>query len=119
MATERRSRTVLCRRWTGVVFASLAVAGCANGVLFNNGLYSHITLPLTFNTRPTQMQSVTKLGRGDIEHFQYQVSIEMGSNGIGDVAKRHGMETVYYADLEKQSFLFGIWRREFIHVYGK
>src|SRR5512139_1113345 len=87
-----------------ILFLSLIMAGCANGVLFNNGLYSHIIVPLTSNTGPTEMQSSTKLGRGDIEHIQYQVSIELGSNGIGDIAKKHGIETVYYADLEKQGF---------------
>jgi hypothetical protein len=95
------------------------LTGCANGLLLNNGLYKHIITPLTFNREPTELQDATKKGRGDIEHFQYQVSIEMGANGIGDVARKHGIETIYYADMEKQSFLFGVWQREFIHVYGR
>jgi hypothetical protein len=119
MVTDRGSKGMLNSRLIGIALFSLILTGCANGVLFNNGLYSHIIVPLTFNTEPTEMESSTKLGRGDIEHFQYQVSIEIGSNGIGDIAKKHGIGTVYYADLEKQSFLFGIWQREFIHVYGK
>ena len=97
----------------------LSLTGCANGVLFNNGLYSHITTPVTFNQKPTDLQDVNKLGRGRIEHIQYQITVEVGTNGIGDVAKKHGMETVYYADMERQSFLFGLWQREFIHIYGK
>jgi len=59
------------------------------------------------------------LGRECIEHIQYQISIEDGSNGIGDIAKKHGMETVYYADMERQTLLFGLWQREFIHIYGR
>ncbi len=101
------------------VMALLLVAGCANGVLLNNGLYTHVTVPLTFNREPTEMKVSTRQGSGDIEHIQYQIGIEAGSNGIGDVARKHGIQTIYYADLEKQSFLFGIWQREFIHIYGK
>jgi len=91
----------------------------ANGTLFNSGLYSHIKTPITFNKRPTELSDSTKTGHGDIEHIQYQVSIQVGTNGIGDIAKKHGMETVYYADLERQTFLFGLWQREFIHIYGR
>jgi hypothetical protein len=100
-----------------VVLATLT--GCANGVLLRNGLYTHVITPLTFNREPTELQDTTKRGRGNIEHFQYQVSVEVGKNGLGDVAKKHGIETIYYADREKQSFLFGIWQREFVHVYGR
>ncbi len=97
----------------------LILTGCANGILFNSGLYSHITTPITFNQKPTELKDSTKKGHGDIEHIQYQISISVGTNGIGDIAKKHGMETVYYADLERQSFLFGLWQREFIHIYGR
>ncbi len=40
------------------------------------------------------------------------------SNAIGDIAKEHGIETVYYADLEELSVL-GIWHEYTIHIYGK
>jgi hypothetical protein len=97
----------------------LLMAGCANGVLFNNGLYSHTVEPLSFNREPTEMLIDNKQGGGDIKHLQYIVSIEIGTNGIGDVAKKNGIETVYYADIEKRSFIFGIWRQQIIHVYGR
>ena len=99
-------------------FIVLLIPACANGVLFN-GLYTHITTPVTFNQKPTELKDSQMLGRGRIEHIQYQISIEVGSNGIGDIAKKHGMETVYYADMERQTFLFGLWQREFIHIYGR
>ncbi len=97
----------------------LLVAGCANGVLFNNGLYSHTVEPLTFNREPTEVLIDNKQGVGDIKHVQYIVSIQIGTNGIGDVAKKSGIETVYYADIEKRSFVFGIWQQQIIHLYGR
>ncbi len=104
----------------GIVLAiSLLLTGCANGVLFNNGLYSHTVQPLTFNREPTTMLSDNQSGRGDIKHVQYLVSIEFGTNGIGDVAKKKGMETVYFADIEKRSYIFGIWQQQIIHLYGR
>ncbi len=103
-----------------IVFALfLLLSGCANGVLFNNGLYTHVIQPLTFNREPTEMLAENKLGRGDIKHLQYTVSVLVGTTGIGEVAKKYGMETVYYADIEKRSYLFGIWQQEIIHLYGK
>lgn len=95
------------------------LTGCANGVLFNNGLYSHTVVPLTLNREPTRMLSDNKEGRGDIKELHYQVSIEFGTNGIGEIAKKNGMDTVYYADIEKRSYIFGIWQQQIIHVYGR
>ncbi len=105
---------------TGIAFTfALLLTGCANGVLFNNGLYSHVVQPLTFNREPTEILTANRQGRGDIKHIEYTVSIQVGTTGIGDVAKKYGMETVYYADIEKRSFVFGLWQQEIIHLYGK
>ncbi len=97
----------------------LLMTGCANGVLFNNGLYSHTVVPLTFNREPTEILTDNKQGSGNIKHFQYIVSVQMGTNGIGEVAKKNGIETVYYADTEKKSFIFGLWQQQIVHLYGK
>ncbi len=104
----------------GIIVAFfLLMAGCANGVLFNNGLYSHTVEPLTFNRDPTEMLSDNKERGGDIKHLQYIVSIQVGTNGIGDIAKKNEIKTVYYADIEKRSFVFGIWQQQIIHLYGR
>jgi len=97
----------------------LLLTHCANGVLFNNGLYSHIVEPLTFNREPTEMLSDNKEGGGDIKHLQYIVTIEIGTNGIGDVAKKNGIANVYFADIERRSYIFGIWQQQIIHLYGR
>ena len=53
----------------------------------------------------------------DIQHIQFDVAVLVGEKGIGDDAKKHGIETVYYADTETRSVLFGLWREDIIHVY--
>jgi hypothetical protein len=97
--------------------------GCAQALLFNNGLYRHTIEPLTFNRNATDVRASAKLAKGHITELQYPLSsalsIRIGKNGIGDVAKAHGMTTVYYADLERRSVVFGLWSTEVVHIYGK
>jgi hypothetical protein len=106
-------------RMSVVIALSLLLAGCSNGVLFNSGLYSHTVEPLTFNRNPTEVEQSMLQANGDINHIQFRVSILWGTNGIGEVARKHGIETVYYADIEKLRVLFGIWQEDTVHVYGR
>ncbi len=103
-----------------VVSLSLLLAGCANGVLFGSGLYSHTVQPLTINPNPTEVRNSMKEAVGRINQFSYTVvSIRVGKNGLGDVAKEHGLGTVYFADIEKWAAVFGLWQMEVVHIYGK
>ena len=119
MATEGLPAGNACGPAAAVLALALLAAGCANGVLFNNGLYSHVVRPLTFNRQPTEILTGTEAGTGDIKQVQYHISISMGTNGIGEVAKKNGIETVHYADIEKRSYLFGLWQQEIVHIYGR
>ena len=38
--------------------------------------------------------------------------------GIGDIARQHGLEEVYFADLETLSIL-GYWEQQWVHIYGR
>jgi hypothetical protein len=93
-----------------------------NGTIFG-GLYSHTIEPLTFNNNPTEVRESLRQARGVINQVEYPLSsvltIRLGRNGLGDVAKRHGIETVYYADIENWSALFGLWSRDVVHIYGR
>jgi hypothetical protein len=105
-----------------IVFLTLtaALAGCTNGVLFGSGLYSHTVEPLTINPNPTEVRNSMKQASGYINQLQYQVvSIRVGKNGLGQVAKEHGLETVYFADIEKWSAVFGFWQMKVVHIYGR
>ncbi len=98
-----------------------ALGGTFNGTI-NGGLYSHTIEPLTINREPTETGNGLARARGDINQIQYPltvISIRVGRNGLGDVARKHGLTTVYYADIEKRSILFGIWQQQIIHVYGR
>jgi len=98
----------------------LILAGCTNGVLFNSGLYSHTIEPLTINPNPTEVRESMKQARGYMNQFQYEmVSIRVGKNGLGQVAKEHGLKTVYFADLERWSAAFGLWQMQVVRIYGR
>ena len=99
---------------------SIVIAGCANGVLFNGGLFSHIVQPLTLNSNSTEVSNSMKQARGYVNEVQYQVfSVRIGENGIGQVAKEHGLETIYFADIESWSAIFGLWQMNVVHIYGR
>ena len=46
------------------------------------------------------------------------VYVELNSTAIGDVAKRHGITTLYFADIEVFSVL-GIWTTTTLYLYGE
>jgi len=57
--------------------------------------------------------------------YNVQMAIQFGysgvagdSNAIGDIARKNGINTLYYADLETLSVLT-IWRQYTVHVYGQ
>ncbi len=96
-----------------VILASvLFITGCGTMGL----IYSHVTHPLDMNMSqtPTGVQEED----GDIKELAFYVSFLWDSNAIGDIAKEHGMETVYYADIELLRVL-GVWSRYTVHAYGK
>ncbi len=70
------------------------------------------------NTPVTDSQS-----HGMIIHIEEPISgyglyTELNSNAIGDIAKKHGLSKVYFADLEIFDVL-GIWHHEKLHIYGE
>jgi len=71
------------------------------------------------NTKITDMK-----GFGTIFHIQepisgYNLYIEFNSNAIGDIAKKHGLTKVYFADIEIFEVLGGIWQHQRLHIYGE
>lgn len=46
------------------------------------------------------------------------IYVQFNSNAIGDIAKKHGIKKVHFADLEKFSIL-GIWSYKKIYLYGE
>ena len=44
-------------------------------------------------------------GSGDWHTVQYYVQVDWGRNGLGEIARRHGLKCIHYADLETLSVL--------------
>jgi hypothetical protein len=79
-------------------------------------IYTHKTSPLDLDLSQTPMAE--KQCESDIKHFHYYVDIKWDTNAIGDIARKNGIETLYFADMETLSIL-GIWKQHTVHVYGK
>ena len=118
------------KKLTGYVCLAAVIAlvstGC--GAVVKNGhavlvgaVYTRVKYPLTtdLNHTPTAIDT----GGGKIVRIKepfsgYGISAEFYSNAIGGIAERHGLKTVYYADVERFSIL-GIWRHDEVIVYGE
>lgn len=108
------------------VLIALVSTGC--GAVVKNGhavlvgaVYTRVKFPLTTDLNRTP--AAVDTGGGKIirikEPFSgYGIYAEFNSNAIGEIAKRHGLKTVYYADIERLSIL-GIWRHDEVIVYGE
>ncbi|MBW2606856.1 MAG: hypothetical protein JRD05_04385 [Deltaproteobacteria bacterium] len=84
-------------------------------------IFTHIRVPYTKNLNNTPVTNIH--ANGIVFHAAEPVSgynfyIELDSNAIGDIAKKHGLKKFYFADLEIFSIL-GIWKHEKLHIYGE
>lgn len=105
---------------------ALVSTGC--GAVVKNGhavligaVYTRVKFPLT--TDLNQTPAGVDTGGGKIVRIKeplsgYGIYAEFNSNAIGEIAKSHGLKTVYYADVERLSIL-GIWRNDEVIVYGE
>jgi hypothetical protein len=73
-------------------------------------------MPLDTNLSHTRKG--TYHNKGNVKHLHFYVDVMWSSNAIGDIARRNGIKTVYFADLETLSVL-GIFKRYTVHVYGE
>jgi hypothetical protein len=72
-----------------------------------------------YNIRIVPDHGAGKTGSGNILHVAYDIyDVRWDSNAIGDIALRHGIETVYFADLERLSILRLI-NSYTVYIYGR
>ena len=121
---------VFGKKLTGCAYLAVVIAlvstGCGAVVKKGHGiligaLYTRVKLPLT--TDLNQTPAAVDIGSGKIVRIKeplssYGIYAEFNSNAIGEIAKRHGLKTVYYADVERLSIL-GIWRHDEVIVCGE
>lgn len=93
------------------------LSGCAYGIL-----YTDVTEPLTLDMNKTPYapasesssstqikEPITGLG----------LRAEWAGYGIGQAARRGGLERIYFADVRNEMVLGGIWQRTTVIVHGK
>ena len=101
---------------------SIVFMACALALLFSGCVYVHTVQPLTLNMDRTPVTSVEKTGSLKLITFPHTGGttplVAWDSAGIGDIAKKQGMDDVYFADLETLSIL-RIWNQYTVHIYGK
>lgn len=79
--------------------------------------YTHITEPLDVHFNATPAFETDR--RGDVKHFRYfVVDLQWDSNAIGQIAQEHGIDEVYYADIETLR-VWRVWSQTWVHIYGK
>ena len=106
-----------------LILAALA-AGCGSiGNLYTyqgrGMLFTHRVEPLTHHYRPIQVAKADQNASGETEELQFRyISVVWGNNAIGEIAKKAGLQTLHYADLERTSILFGLWSRNVVRLYG-
>lgn len=123
MATDSKPATGQ-RQCTALLLAVVLVLGldaCAAETPLVGLVYTNVKLPLTRDLNNTGMpdgpphtgrtvevrEPITLLG----------LSAQVGSNAIGDIARRHGIRHLYFADQEIFNVL-GIWRSHRVVLYG-
>jgi hypothetical protein len=95
-----------------VLVIALSLTGCG-------AIYTHTIEPLDVNLDRTPF--VANSEKGSIKHLYVPYVRIHGlwdSNAIGDIAKREGIDTIYFVDLEVLKVL-GIWNQYTVHIYGK
>ncbi len=118
----------ICAKSTMVSFLLfiLLLGGCSSLGGFAGGapsgmIFTHTRIPYTIDLDNTPVTNIR--GSGLIIHIEEPVSgyglyTEFNTNAIGDIAMRHGLTTLYFADIEIFDVL-GIWHHERLHLYGE
>ena len=98
-----------------------SVQGCSTGPL-PGLIYTHLKYPLTWdlhNTkRPESLPQNAKIIEISEPFTGLSINAKLNSNAIGEIAKAHGIETLYFADQERLRIL-GIWGFHKIILYGE
>jgi len=98
---------------TAILASVMLFSGCGIGLI-----YTHTVKPLNPDMHRTELTPTS--GQGDIKQISlYNISVTWDDNSIGSIAREKGLKELYYADREILSVMFGIWKQETIHVYGR
>lgn len=100
-----------------LIFFIPLFAGCTSGLIYTN-----VTKPFVTNMDMTPVGTkLAVLSTKKIKEpfTRINVNAEWNSRAIGDAAKKAGLTTIYYADMNTFSLLGGIWKKQTIRVWGE
>lgn len=81
-------------------------------------IYTHTWEPLTLNANATKVAGSNTESTGSVKDIQLQsIRITWSDNSIGAIARKAGMQKVYYADMETRRILM-FWTTQTVHLYG-
>jgi hypothetical protein len=98
----------------------VSLSGC--GVVSRGLLYTDTIQPLCKDARGTTLGSQRASGSSkkiETPTARVDIAAEWDSRAIGDIAKQHGIKTVYGCDTRRQSYVLGIWRKDEVIIYGE
>lgn len=104
-----------------IVAMTLNLTACGTGPLVGL-VYTNVKLPLTRDLHATLVPA--DLPRSDrVVEIKEPISglglyARVNSNATGDIARQHGIRTLYFADQEIYSIL-GIWKSHRVFLYGE
>ena len=98
------------------------LTGCSSTGPLYGLVYTRVTYPLT---RDLNVTPVPKTLPGDAKIIEIKepfsglgINARLNANAIGEIAKAHGLKTLYFADQEHFSIL-GIWTSHKVILYGQ
>ena len=98
----------------------LCFMGCGTRPLVGL-VYTKLKMPLSRDLNLSPLKE--NAGIGKVVKIKepvsgYGIYAELNSNAIGEIAKKHGISKVFFADRELFSLL-GIWTTEKVIIYGE
>jgi hypothetical protein len=102
---------------------ALVASGCSRfgQDMVTGYLYTNTRAPYSIDLDNTPVSDVS--GKSSVLRIKEPftdlgIYTELNSNAIGDIARKNGMDKVYFADLETFS-IFSVWRSQSLVIYGE
>jgi len=119
--SSKRLIVFICLLLSLFIFAGCLTLGRMGSGSLKGYVFKFVRVPLTINldnTPATIFQANGKIIKVESPIPGYRFYGEFNSNAIGDIAKKHGLNKVYFADMEIFS-IFGIFGYKEVHIYGE
>ncbi len=119
--SSKRLIVFVCLLLSLFILAGCLTFGRMGSSSLKGYVFKYIRVPLTMdldNTPSTIFQANGKILKIEEPFSGYGLYAEFNSNAIGNIAKKHGLKKVYFADMEIFSIL-GIFGYKKVYIYGE